>query len=423
MRDKPFENTRQAGRLGTRRLATRLRAFVSAPILVLVCILPAPGALAQHDDEKRSAQFQSVASNSGSDSITHVAEANDTATRLVGPLRVTIAAVSLADGSKLRPKKRERRWRTSFGSERRTNRLKRLSRTSLEADVIAVRGVTDLSVLRRAFPSTEYFVVLSRQLARAAIENRRSESPLSLPMTAIAVRRAARLRVVQMAHLDFTTGGRPSQGDPGGASSPSNASADDAREQDREALLREAPAAIAVRIAALRKSFWLVNADLPNKGCIDDASLCIEPDPRIDRLSKWMSRLARGSFDTVAFTTGRGGTSGPLAPVGGETAQVFAGAALLALAEAIHVTGADGRQRLPPCQIPVLSVTRTAGRRPGPEWTGTLHAVRLAREIKDCAVFTEAVFPAIRVPVLVDDERLSEGSADLGGRAAAADRD
>jgi hypothetical protein len=90
------------------------------------------------------------------------------------------------------------RWRTSFGSERRSEAAIAKPTTSVDADIVLLQGVTDVPALRRWFPAGQWRVVASRQLiASAAGDN----TARPVPSTAVAVRLRRGLRVTAQSHL------------------------------------------------------------------------------------------------------------------------------------------------------------------------------------------------------------------------------
>lgn len=88
-------------------------------------------------------------------------------------------------------------WRTSFGSERRSEPVMSKPSTAVDADIVLLQGVTEVPTLRRWFPAGQWRLVVSRQLS-AAVAN--SEvSPV--PTTAVAVRLRRGLRLTGQTHL------------------------------------------------------------------------------------------------------------------------------------------------------------------------------------------------------------------------------
>lgn len=123
-------------------------------------------------------------------------------------------------------------WRTSFGSERRTDPLDLISAAIVDADIIAVRRIGELNVLFKLFPAREFFVIPSLALRRSALERETPDNAeLAAPVgVAVAIRRGSGLRAtrtLQAAELS-----------------------DGVAEQTKDAL------AVEVRIGRL--AFWLV---------------------------------------------------------------------------------------------------------------------------------------------------------------------
>lgn len=95
-------------------------------------------------------------------------------------------------------------WRTTFGSERRSEPLKAKPSTSVDADIVLLQGVTDVPTLRRWFPAGQWRLVVSRQIhaANAAPEaNATAANRAPVPTTAVAVRLRRGLRVTGQDHL------------------------------------------------------------------------------------------------------------------------------------------------------------------------------------------------------------------------------
>ncbi len=94
------------------------------------------------------------------------------------------------------------RWRTSFGSERRSEATAIKPSTAVDADIVLLQGVTDVPALRRWFPAGQWRVIVSRQLiARTVPDGPANGSAAAIPSTAIAVRLQRGLRITAQTHL------------------------------------------------------------------------------------------------------------------------------------------------------------------------------------------------------------------------------
>lgn len=95
-------------------------------------------------------------------------------------------------------------WRTTFGSERRSEPVKAKPSTSVDADIVLLQGVTDVPNLRRWFPAGQWRLVVSRQIQAARVDLNVPASDLDrapVPTTAVAVRLRRGLRVTGQDHL------------------------------------------------------------------------------------------------------------------------------------------------------------------------------------------------------------------------------
>ena len=87
-------------------------------------------------------------------------------------------------------------WRTSFGSERRSEIGPAKPASSVDADIVLLQGVSDVPALRRWFPAGQWRLIVSRQILSANL-------PTAQPVatTAIAVRLRRGLRITGQDHL------------------------------------------------------------------------------------------------------------------------------------------------------------------------------------------------------------------------------
>ncbi len=95
-------------------------------------------------------------------------------------------------------------WRTTFGSERRSESVKAKPPTAVDADIVLLQGVTDVPTLRRWFPAGQWRLVVSRQIHAANAEadaGPTTADRVPLPTTAVAVRLRRGLRVTGQDHL------------------------------------------------------------------------------------------------------------------------------------------------------------------------------------------------------------------------------
>lgn len=158
------------------------------------------------------------------------------------------------------------RWRTSFGSERRTQAPRpEPAALTIDADAVLLQGVTDARVLKRLFPAREWRLVVSRQMFQAP-ERRH-------PLTAIAVRAREGMRITAREHL----------------------LADDPADPEDAA---GATGATAVRLAAMGRNLWLLSAALPG-----DCASAGAPCPPRQRIAEWEAGKTHAGDETVVGGT------------------------------------------------------------------------------------------------------------------------
>jgi hypothetical protein len=169
------------------------------------------------------------------------------------------------------------RWRTSFGSERRSEDAATKPATGVDADIVLLQGVTDVPALRRWFPAGQWRVVASRQLiARAVADGPAVKSAGPVPSTAIAVRLRRGLRVTAQTHLPELA---------------------DALGQGPDA---PTAAGTAVRVMIANRQTWAVSVHLPEN--------CAPGCPGREALQRWhdaraaenVRRVTGGLFETSA---------------------------------------------------------------------------------------------------------------------------
>jgi hypothetical protein len=89
-------------------------------------------------------------------------------------------------------------WRTSFGSERRSEVKLPKPAVSVEADIVLLQGVSDVRRLRSWFPAGQWRLITSRHFARRdgdLVDGETAPSTVPSPATAVALRLRPGLRV------------------------------------------------------------------------------------------------------------------------------------------------------------------------------------------------------------------------------------
>lgn len=162
-------------------------------------------------------------------------------------------------------------WRTSFGSERRSDIAASKPATGVDADIVLLQGVTDVPALRRWFPAGQWRVVASRQLITRTV----TDAPVTgaiepIPSTAIAVRLRRGLRITAQTHL---------------------AELADALGKGPDA---PTAAGTAVRVMIANRQTWAVSVHLPEN--------CTPGCPGREALQRWHD--ARASEDVRRVTGG-----------------------------------------------------------------------------------------------------------------------
>ena len=124
-----------------------------------------------------------------------------------GTLRIAswnLTHLSTEAAEKLRKAQKppQRAWRNTFGAERRTADWRRRGVHGIDADIIALQGVTSIQDVRRIFPAKIYHLVVSRAALAELHGNVASRNQSgSSGFTAIAVRRRRGLRVAGQRHF------------------------------------------------------------------------------------------------------------------------------------------------------------------------------------------------------------------------------
>ena len=163
------------------------------------------------------------------------------------------------------------RWRTSFGSERRSEPAVTQPSSGVDADIVLLQGVTDVPTLRRWFPAGQWRLVASRQLiARPETEaNALAPAPPIVPSTAVAIRLRRGLRITAQIHLTELA--------------------------DAHGSGHATPAGTAVRVMIDNRETWAVSVDLPEN--------CAEDCPGRAALGRWSD--ARATENVRRVTGGR----------------------------------------------------------------------------------------------------------------------
>jgi hypothetical protein len=130
-------------------------------------------------------------------------------------------------------------WRTSFGSEIRSETRRARPALAIDADVVLLQGLASIREARRLFPAREWKLVVSRQILSM---DEVPDEARKFAATAVAVRYQTDVRVTGQDHLM----------DLGGAGD-------------------LAPAATAVRLTFDGRTMWILSAALP-EGCAGEAS-------------------------------------------------------------------------------------------------------------------------------------------------------
>jgi hypothetical protein len=186
-------------------------------------------------------------------------------------------------------------WRTTFGSERRTEAetspIPASQAMSIDADVVLLQGVSDVAVLRRLFQPRNWRLVVSRRVlptgtTGAAYAGPTLNTAMPVRVTAIAVKAKRGLRITGREHI-----------------------LDLARAEDAAAGAT-APSATVVRIADGTRLIWLLSVALPD-ACSSKGAEC----PAQQRIADWQqSKLGAGQGTVV------GGRFGHAAPAGTSSA-------------------------------------------------------------------------------------------------------
>lgn len=188
-----------------------------------------------------------------------------------------IASWNLQDavtaGAIERAEPKERRWRNTFGAERRIEEDTTFDGRKLKSDVVLLQGVRSIREVRKMFPARDWKLILSRQILQAGDGRINRDSSVGgdvLSTTAVAVRYQRFLRVTAVDHLLDLSG------------------------EATEAGKKRTPAGLAVRLVNDGQVFWAVSAVLPS-GCSGGAGGCEERD----KLAEWLEAQRAAGFAVV----------------------------------------------------------------------------------------------------------------------------
>jgi len=205
---------------------------------------------------------------------------------------LSVDAASLPGVKARKPEASPPQWRTSFGSERRSEAPPAKPDTAVDADIVMLQGVTDYKTLRRWFPAGQWRLVVSRQLVASSASTdpvaAESTPPPQVPTTAVAVRLTRGLRLTGEEHLLTMsyTGDAPNAG-----SSPAETAA----------------AGTAVRVRIGGRETWAVSVLLP-ASCSDETALSCPARAALERwhAAKEAEGARRATGGRFAPRTGAG---------------------------------------------------------------------------------------------------------------------
>lgn len=193
------------------------------------------------------------------------------------PRSLRIASLDLADGAAAllgaRPEPARPTWRTTFGSERKTEPKPAIGPNAIEADVVLVQGVEAIQIARRLFPARDWKLVVSRQMLASddPFDPWSRDAVAAVPTTAVAVRYQEGLRVTGQEHLMELAAG-PAGREP------------------------RPVAGTAVRLLAGDETLWVVSLDLNASSCAPGEADCREPAS----LASWRRAKKEGGWRTIS---------------------------------------------------------------------------------------------------------------------------
>lgn len=233
----------------------------------------------------------------------------------------SINVEEIAGGAlKAKPPPPKPSWRTTFGSERRSEPKTDVGPETFDADVVLLQGVTAVRILRRLFPARHWRLIVSRQVLTTddplAPWSRDAVAPV--PTTAVAVRYQEGLRVTGQDHLMALA-------------SPA-----------ADGLAEPRPAAgTAVRLQRSGTTLWALSVHLTPRSCDPDEPDCREPKA----LAEW--RRERASEGEAVVTGGRLATQEPSAlPPPPCPQQAISVAGITASAETPMLSPGSSEERL-----------------------------------------------------------------------------
>lgn len=173
-------------------------------------------------------------------------------------------------------------WRTSFGSERRSEPARPKPKAAIDADIVLLQGVTDVRAMRAWFPAGQWRLIASPHVFAGSGDEMQASPPsptAPIPATAVAVRLRPGLRITARDYLPEVAG--PAGDAPSGA------------------------AATAARIRFANRETWAVSVLLPD----DCAGNC----PQRRALDRWHEERAAENVRRVTggrFAPGNSSSTG-----------------------------------------------------------------------------------------------------------------
>lgn len=182
-----------------------------------------------------------------------------------------------------REKQSQKRWRNTFGAERRIASRPKIGGDILSADIVLLQGVKSIQEVRQIFPARYWKLILSRQLLRQSRGRINAETVLGgdLTTTAVAVRYQRGLRVTGYEHL-LDLGAKPIADGQTTQSNGTETRKDDQAAGNETSEKPTPTAGMALRIAHMRNNFWVVSVVLPD-ACRIGSGAC----QSADELTKW----------------------------------------------------------------------------------------------------------------------------------------
>jgi hypothetical protein len=191
--------------------------------------------------------------------------------------RIRIASWDLRDavgaGVIVREEPIVKRWRNTFGAERRVRKKQTFAGDRLGADIVLLQGISSVREARQVFPARDWKLVYSRQVLKFGGGSLGEDTTASAghTITAVAVRYQRRLRVTGLEHLNGLGDGQETTGVPEGAG---DAVGTAPREKTLDGL--------AVRLAYAGSTLWVASVELP-ASCRQKKETC----GPADQLAKW----------------------------------------------------------------------------------------------------------------------------------------